>query len=123
MELSIFGEILSALCKRFETIEAVIFHDALGETIDYISKIDAYLTRVAGAHHGLIFLSTKSRFKWLGLGDVERVSTYGNDKEILTVQVDHDTCITVIAEKDTLDDESFEELLNQVLKQLRDEVG
>jgi predicted regulator of Ras-like GTPase activity (Roadblock/LC7/MglB family) len=123
MEISIFGEILATLCKRFEQIEAVVFHDGLGETIDYYSKIDPYLTRVAAAHHGLIFQSTKARFNWLNLGEVTRVSTYSNEKESLTIKVDEDTCITVMAGQDTIDNESFEEVLEQVLKQLREEVG
>ncbi len=123
MDPTAFGKILSRLRDTFDTVEIVVFHDSLGETIDYSSHCDPYLTRIMGAHLGLIYESAKSRTKWLGFGKVLRVDTYSADRECLTVFIADDTCVTIVARPGTIDQESFNDALSVMRAQLMEEAG
>lgn len=122
MKISSFGEILKALCQRFKQIEAAVFYDGLGETIDYFSNEDPFLTRLMAAYHGLIFETTKERCKWLDMGVVDMIELFTEKKDTLTMWIGEGVCLTVVASSGGIDSEIFDSLV-EVKELLREEAG
>ena len=122
MNISSFGEILRSLCDRFAQVETVVFYDSLGETIDYHSYKDPFLTRLTAAHHGLIFETTRERCKWLDLGVVDTVEIFGQNQDSVTIGIGEGVCLTVVTGPGQID-AALCECLEEVKELLRKEAG
>ncbi len=122
MDITIFGETMAALSDRCYQIELAVFFDASGETIDYHSYRDLFVTRLAAAHHGLIFQSVLARLKWLGMGKLEMIEICARDLDSVTVPIGDDLYLTVMTEKGAIDSE-FHDALGQTVLSLKKEAG
>ncbi len=120
--ISSFGEILEAVFSPFEGLDLVVFYDVLGETIDYYSFRELFFTRLAAAHHGLIFDSTRARFEWLGLGNVEVFEIRTSTQDSITWTVSDDNFITVITQPGAID-EKLQAAIERAVELLREEAG
>jgi len=122
MDITIFGETMAALSKRFSQIELAVFFDASGETIDYHSYRDLFVTRLTAAHHGLIFQSVLARLEWLGMGKLEMIEICAMDLDSVTVPIGDDLYLTVMMSKGAIDSD-FLDALNQTVMSLKKEAG
>ena len=118
--LSTFGMIMEPLCRDFEQIETAVFYDKQGETIDYFTLKDPYLTRLVAAHHGLVFESANAKTKWLDMGVVEMIEIVMGQLDTVTVRVGEDIYLSVIAQAGTIDDE-IRTAIEKTVRQLREE--
>lgn len=117
-----FCGILSRLAATAPGVQAAIFFDGLGETIDYYSCLDPYLTRLMGAHHGIIYGHVATTLAWLRLGVVEMVEIRSAERTTLTVPVGEDCFLTVVVDGAELD-AAFLDALVGCVAELKQEVG
>jgi len=96
MNASPFCDIMQTLANNCDGFEAAVFFDTEGETIDYYSYYDPYITRLAAAHHGILFESLRHRLKWLEMGIVDTVEIFSPDLESITISITDDYCLTVM---------------------------
>jgi len=122
MERSSFGEIMSALLSSREQIEMAVFFDKEGETIDYYSYQDPFVTRLAAALHGVIFASVRARVKWLDFGNVEMLEFCASRFDSVTVPVGQEFFLTVFVSHGKVDAALYD-LMAQVVIMLREEMG
>ncbi|MCP4606158.1 MAG: hypothetical protein GY847_37535 [Proteobacteria bacterium] len=120
--ISPFGEILRTLCQSYDQIEAAVFYDTLGETIDYFSYQEPYLTRLTAAHHGLIFESARFSLDWLKMGKIEMLEICNSQNDSVTVRIDDDSFLTIVTRSGTMNEELYE-LLKKATLLLREEAG
>ncbi len=122
MALSSFGEILENLSGFGIPFEAAVFFDDAGETIDYHSTLDPYLTRLIAAHHGVIFESARSRLAWLNVGQVNMMEIRSAERDSITLRVGEECFVVLIAPAGSIDNATHE-ALEQVAAQLLEEIG
>jgi hypothetical protein len=122
MNLSDFGKLMAAFAKGYKHVQVAVFFDSLGETIDYLSYVDPFIARLAAAHHGLIFESAAARLKWLQLGDIKTLEISAGDLDSLTVKVEEDVYLTVMADHGTIDDKMCQSVFD-LAEKLRQEAG
>jgi predicted regulator of Ras-like GTPase activity (Roadblock/LC7/MglB family) len=96
MNTSPFGEIMETLANNCDEVEAAVFFDTQGETVDYFSYLDPYTTRLAAAHHGILFESLRHRMQWLDMGTVEMVEICARDFESITVSIGDEYFLTIL---------------------------
>ena len=121
-EISCFGEIMTAYLGGDERVQSAVFYDLLGETIDYYTCNDLFLTRLSAAHYGLVFSSAKARIDWLKMGDVEMIEVCTTTVESVTVSVGDGYFLTVIASHGAVKGD-FYDLVKGVVALLREEAG
>ncbi len=119
---TVFGDIMAAFAERFDQVEAVVFFDASGETIDYHSFLDLFVTRLAAAHHGLIFQSVFARLAWLEMGSVDRIEIGATGMDTVTLLVGEDLYLTVVASCGTIDSD-LHDAIDETVLALRQEAG
>lgn len=105
-----------------QRVEAAVFYDNQGETIDYYTRKDLFMTRLTAAHHGLLFDSARTRMAWLQMGTVEMIEVCTSNLESITVPVGDDYCLTVVASAGSVNDD-FHELVRGVVALLGEEAG
>lgn len=117
-----FSRVLSALAEGCAGFRAAVFYDAEGETVDYHSFLDPFETRLVGAHHGVVLASASARFRWLGLGAVERLEVRAGWCDTISVSLGSGYYLTVVLEAGAAD-ESLEAAIETAVAALREEAG
>ena len=102
-------------------IEAAIFFDDEGETIDYLSYRDPFSTRLLAAHLGIVFQSANARLSWLHAGEVDMVEIRATLYDSVTMRVATGCYLSVILKSGELDHRLLA-TLEKVAKELRDEL-
>ena len=121
MSMSAFGTTLETFAKHYSQVEIAILYDSLGETIDYYSSQDPFVTRLAAAHHGLISSSVQARFEWLKLGKIEVVEISATQLDSLTVEIGEEIYLTVVVTHAS-GDATLLDALHTLAAQLRVEI-
>ncbi|MBW2276870.1 MAG: hypothetical protein JRF63_05215 [Deltaproteobacteria bacterium] len=93
-----FSAILAALAERVEGFRAAVFFDDEGETVDYHSMLEPFETRLIGAHTGIVLNSASVRFRWLGLGEVDRLDVRAGWRDTITVALGSGYYLTLVLE-------------------------
>ena len=117
MNMSEFGVALEIFSQHHQQVEIAILYDAFGETIDYYSRRDPFVARLAAAHHGLIFGSAQARLHWLKLGNIEIVEITATQLDSLTVEIGEEIYLTVVVTHNAVDP-SFLDALDVLVSQL-----
>ncbi|MCK5799865.1 MAG: hypothetical protein KAI47_21895 [Deltaproteobacteria bacterium] len=71
MEPTVFGQILARMLSEIPVSRGVIFADDEGEIIDQASQSDATEMAFFGAHWGIVFRQTRTRFQNLAIDEPE----------------------------------------------------
>jgi predicted regulator of Ras-like GTPase activity (Roadblock/LC7/MglB family) len=122
MGMSVFGVALESFSTHHQQVEIAILYDALGETIDYYSRRDPFIARLAAAHHGLIFGSAQARLEWLKLGRIQVLEISATHLDSLTMEIGDGIYLTVIVSHASLDTVLLD-ALTELASQLREEAG
>jgi predicted regulator of Ras-like GTPase activity (Roadblock/LC7/MglB family) len=117
-----FSAILTALADRIEGFHAAVFFDDEGETVDYHSFLEPFQTRLVAAHNGIVISSADARFRWLGLGGVDRLDVRAGWRDSITVAVGGGYFLTVVLEAGAADDE-VDEPIAEAVAALKREAG
>jgi predicted regulator of Ras-like GTPase activity (Roadblock/LC7/MglB family) len=117
-----FSDILAALAGCCPGFRAAVFFDGDGETVDYHSFLEPFETRLVGAHHGVVMSSARSRFAWLGLGELERLEYNAGWRDSITVSLGGDYYLTVLVETGTVTEE-LSATIDAVAVRLKQEAG
>ena len=121
MNLSVFGVALETFSNQHRQVEIAILYDAFGETIDYYSRRDPFVARLAAAHHGLIFVSAQARLQWMKLGNIKNVEITATELDSLTVEIAEEIYLTVVVTHASIDT-PFLGALDVLVSQLRAEI-
>lgn len=117
-----FSEALSVLAESCAGFRAAVFFDEEGETVDYHSFLDPFETRLVGAYHGVVLTSASARFRWLGLGAVERLEICAGWRDSISVSLGGGYYLTVVLEAGAAD-ENLESAIETAVAALREEAG
>lgn len=121
-DISSFSEIMSDLANSCKGLHAAVFFDSEGETVDYFSYLDPFATRLAAAHHGVLFESTRARLGWLGAGSLKMMEIFTDEVYTVTVPVGEGYYLTTIAGAGSPASTLYEAIV-KIAKQLRCEMG
>jgi predicted regulator of Ras-like GTPase activity (Roadblock/LC7/MglB family) len=121
MDISKFGEILMRVEESNIPIEAAVFFDDEGETIDYFTYRDPFSTRLLAAHLGIVFQSAKARLSWLRAGEVDMVEIRATLYDSVTLRVGMGCFLSVLLKSGELDHRLLA-TLEKVAEELRDEL-
>ena len=117
-----FSSILASLAERVEGFRAAVFFDGEGETVDYHSLLDPFETRQIGAHHGIVLGSAAARFRWLGLGEVDRFEIRSGWRDSVTVALGEGYFLSLVVEAGAATEE-IDEPLAEAAAALKNEAG
>jgi predicted regulator of Ras-like GTPase activity (Roadblock/LC7/MglB family) len=119
---STFSAILTQLAAGIEGFRAAVFFDDEGEAVDYHSFLEPFETRLIGAHHGIVLASARSRFAWLGLGQVDRLEIRAGWRDTITVALGGGYYLTVVVEAGAATEE-IDQAIEVAAAALRSEAG
>ena len=121
MPISPFGEILATLANNCDKFEAAIFFDTEGESMDYFSLLDPFVTRLMAAHKGILCQSLRYRMEWLGMGTVNMIEVFSETYETITVCVNEEYNLTIVVRSGGNTPDLHDKIV-PVVAMLRDEI-
>jgi hypothetical protein len=117
-----FTPILRGVYDAFSELLAIIFVDLEGECVDYVSSIDTFECKVAGAHMLVLMHELRDRRHKLGMEEPVQLEIAGAERELWGRRVSEDYLLVAIV-RPGIDDERLAASLAAAGADFREEAG